>query len=86
MSIRKGKIFYEKFVFAFNLLKVRSNTICSFSVFQVRIICSASAPISSLFLYDHHDSELEQSRILMDDLGLSQVGDINIISFYYKTT
>ncbi|XP_043295571.1 AFG1-like ATPase isoform X3 [Cervus canadensis] len=39
---------------------------------RVRVICSASAPISSLFLYDHHDSELEQSRILMDDLGLSQ--------------
>ncbi|KAL2792406.1 AFG1-like ATPase isoform b [Daubentonia madagascariensis] len=38
----------------------------------VRIICSASTPISSLFLYQHHDSELEQSRILMDDLGLSQ--------------
>ncbi|XP_060275200.1 AFG1-like ATPase isoform X1 [Ovis aries] len=44
----------------------------NFYDFKVRIICSASAPISSLFLYDHHDSELEQSRILMDDLGLSQ--------------
>ncbi|XP_033274610.1 AFG1-like ATPase isoform X7 [Orcinus orca] len=40
---------------------------------RVRIICSASTPVSSLFLYEHHDSELEQSRILMDDLGLSQV-------------
>ncbi|XP_045400088.1 AFG1-like ATPase isoform X4 [Lemur catta] len=39
---------------------------------RVRIICSASSPISSLFLYQHHDSELEHSRILMDDLGLSQ--------------
>ncbi|KAL0624057.1 AFG1-like ATPase, partial [Plecturocebus cupreus] len=39
---------------------------------KVRIICSASTPISSLFLHQHHDSELEQSRILMDDLGLSQ--------------
>ncbi|KAM6180787.1 AFG1-like ATPase isoform 2-T2 [Erethizon dorsatum] len=39
---------------------------------RVRIICSASTPISSLFLHQHHDSELEQSRILMDDLGLSQ--------------
>ncbi|XP_043295569.1 AFG1-like ATPase isoform X1 [Cervus canadensis] len=44
----------------------------NFYDFKVRVICSASAPISSLFLYDHHDSELEQSRILMDDLGLSQ--------------
>ncbi|KAI4567311.1 hypothetical protein MJG53_008888 [Ovis ammon polii x Ovis aries] len=44
----------------------------NFYDFKVRIICSASTPISSLFLYDHHDSELEQSRILMDDLGLSQ--------------
>ncbi|XP_065399276.1 AFG1-like ATPase isoform X3 [Macaca fascicularis] len=39
---------------------------------KVRVICSASTPISSLFLHQHHDSELEQSRILMDDLGLSQ--------------
>ncbi|XP_077018682.1 AFG1-like ATPase isoform X1 [Tamandua tetradactyla] len=39
---------------------------------KVRIICSASTPLSSLFLREHHDSELEQSRILMDDLGLSQ--------------
>ncbi|XP_053520802.1 AFG1-like ATPase isoform X2 [Artibeus jamaicensis] len=39
---------------------------------RVRIICSASAPLSSLFLHQQHDSELEQSRILMDDLGLSQ--------------
>uniref|UniRef100_A0A8D2HHC8 AFG1-like ATPase n=1 Tax=Urocitellus parryii TaxID=9999 RepID=A0A8D2HHC8_UROPR len=39
---------------------------------RVRIICSAMTPISSLFLHQHHDSELEQSRILMDDLGLSQ--------------
>lgn len=56
-----------------------------FPVFQVRVICSASTPIASLFLHQHHDSELEHSRILMDDLGLSQVGNINIISFYYKT-
>ncbi|KAM4866433.1 AFG1-like ATPase isoform 3-T7 [Thomomys bottae] len=40
--------------------------------FKVRIICSASTPISSLFLYQHDDSVLEQGRILMDDLGLSQ--------------
>ncbi|XP_007484467.1 AFG1-like ATPase isoform X2 [Monodelphis domestica] len=39
---------------------------------KVRIICSASSPLSSLFLHQHHDSESEQSRILMDDLGLSQ--------------
>ncbi|XP_060139426.1 AFG1-like ATPase isoform X1 [Globicephala melas] len=44
----------------------------NFYDFKVRIICSASTPVSSLFLYEHHDSELEQSRILMDDLGLSQ--------------
>ncbi|XP_032957518.1 AFG1-like ATPase isoform X2 [Rhinolophus ferrumequinum] len=39
---------------------------------RVRIICSASAPLSNLFLHQHHDSGLEQGRILMDDLGLSQ--------------
>nr|XP_045011549.1 AFG1-like ATPase isoform X1 [Jaculus jaculus] len=44
----------------------------NFYDFKVRIICSAAAPIASLFLHQHHDSELEQSRILMDDLGLSQ--------------
>ncbi|XP_043855507.1 AFG1-like ATPase [Dromiciops gliroides] len=44
----------------------------TFYEFKVRIICSASAPLSSLFLYQHHDSQLEQSRMLMDDLGLSQ--------------
>ncbi|XP_036625082.1 AFG1-like ATPase isoform X2 [Trichosurus vulpecula] len=44
----------------------------TFYEFKVRIICSASTPLSSLFLYQHHDSELEHSRTLMDDLGLSQ--------------
>ncbi|XP_006512763.1 AFG1-like ATPase isoform X3 [Mus musculus] len=44
----------------------------NFYDFKVRIICSASAPISSLFLHQHQDSESDQSRILMDDLGLSQ--------------
>ncbi|XP_038617093.1 LOW QUALITY PROTEIN: AFG1-like ATPase [Tachyglossus aculeatus] len=44
----------------------------TFYDFKVRIICSASTPLSSLFLHQHHDSPLEQSRILMDDLGLSQ--------------
>ncbi|XP_074043395.1 AFG1-like ATPase isoform X2 [Macrotis lagotis] len=44
----------------------------TFYDFKVRIICSASAPLSSLFLFQHHDSQLEQSRTLMDDLGLSQ--------------
>ncbi|XP_074166247.1 AFG1-like ATPase isoform X2 [Sminthopsis crassicaudata] len=44
----------------------------TFYDFKVRLICSASAPLSSLFLYHHHDSQLEQSRTLMDDLGLSQ--------------
>ncbi|XP_072499094.1 AFG1-like ATPase isoform X4 [Notamacropus eugenii] len=44
----------------------------TFYEFKVRVICSSSAPLSSLFLYQHHDSQLEQSRTLMDDLGLSQ--------------
>ncbi|XP_031820316.1 AFG1-like ATPase isoform X2 [Sarcophilus harrisii] len=44
----------------------------TFYEFKVRLICSASAPLSSLFLYHHDDSHLEQSRTLMDDLGLSQ--------------
>ncbi|XP_052607494.1 AFG1-like ATPase isoform X4 [Peromyscus californicus insignis] len=44
----------------------------NFYDYKVRIICCASAPIPSLFLHQHHDSELEQSRMLMDDLGLSQ--------------
>lgn len=39
---------------------------------KVRIICSASAPLESIFLQEHHDSGLDESRILMDDLGLSQ--------------
>ncbi|XP_044864516.1 AFG1-like ATPase isoform X2 [Mauremys mutica] len=39
---------------------------------KVRIICSALARLQSLFLLEHHDSGLEESRILMDDLGLSQ--------------
>lgn len=45
-------------------------------LFQVRVICSAATPIGSLFLHQHQDSQLEQSRVLMDDLGLSQVGNI----------
>ncbi|NP_001032745.1 AFG1-like ATPase [Rattus norvegicus] len=44
----------------------------NFYDFKVRIICSASVPISSLFVYQHQDSESDQSRVLMDDLGLSQ--------------
>ncbi|XP_051853454.1 AFG1-like ATPase isoform X1 [Antechinus flavipes] len=44
----------------------------TFYEFKVRLICSASTPLSSLFLYHHDDSQLEQSRTLMDDLGLSQ--------------
>ncbi|XP_030411930.1 AFG1-like ATPase isoform X2 [Gopherus evgoodei] len=39
---------------------------------KVRIICSALTPLQNLFLLEHHDSSLEESRILMDDLGLSQ--------------
>ncbi|XP_060093877.1 AFG1-like ATPase isoform X3 [Heteronotia binoei] len=39
---------------------------------KVRVICSASAPLQSIFLQEHHDSGQDESRILMDDLGLSQ--------------
>ncbi|XP_043366708.1 AFG1-like ATPase isoform X1 [Dermochelys coriacea] len=39
---------------------------------KVRIICSALTSLQSLFPLEHHDSGLEESRILMDDLGLSQ--------------
>ncbi|XP_059032918.1 AFG1-like ATPase isoform X1 [Mustela lutreola] len=44
----------------------------NFYDFKVRVICSAATPIGSLFLHQHQDSQLEQSRVLMDDLGLSQ--------------
>uniref|UniRef100_A0A8D0GRA3 AFG1 like ATPase n=1 Tax=Sphenodon punctatus TaxID=8508 RepID=A0A8D0GRA3_SPHPU len=40
---------------------------------KVRIICSAVTPLQSLFLQEYPDSGLEESRILMDDLGLSQI-------------
>nr|XP_060609126.1 AFG1-like ATPase [Anolis sagrei ordinatus] len=40
---------------------------------KVRIVCSASAPLESIFSQEqHHDSRLDESRVLMDDLGLSQ--------------
>ncbi|XP_019393408.1 PREDICTED: lactation elevated protein 1 isoform X1 [Crocodylus porosus] len=39
---------------------------------KVRMICSASMPLQSLFLQEYHDGGLEESRVLMDDLGLSQ--------------
>ncbi|XP_054838686.1 AFG1-like ATPase isoform X2 [Eublepharis macularius] len=39
---------------------------------KVRIVCSASAPLQNIFLQEHHDSGQDESRILMDDLGLSQ--------------
>ncbi|XP_061479523.1 AFG1-like ATPase isoform X3 [Rhineura floridana] len=39
---------------------------------KVRIVCSASAPLQSIFIQEHHDSGLDESRVLMDDLGLSQ--------------
>ncbi|KAM6459528.1 AFG1-like ATPase isoform 3-T3 [Liasis olivaceus] len=39
---------------------------------KVRIICSASAPLQSIFIQEHHDSGLDEKRVLMDDLGLSQ--------------
>lgn len=73
------------FVLAFNSEVWGVTPSTRFPLFQVRIICSASAPLPSLFLHQPHDSELEQNRIMMDDLGLSQVADINIISLYYKT-
>ncbi|XP_075779209.1 AFG1-like ATPase isoform X2 [Pelodiscus sinensis] len=37
---------------------------------KVRIICSALTPLQNLFLLEHHNG-LQESRILMDDLGLS---------------
>ncbi|XP_009461633.1 PREDICTED: lactation elevated protein 1 [Nipponia nippon] len=39
---------------------------------KVRIICSAVTPLQSLFLVEHDNGELEDSRVLMDDLELSQ--------------
>ncbi|KAM9562961.1 AFG1-like ATPase isoform 2-T3 [Guaruba guarouba] len=38
---------------------------------KVRIICSAVAPLQSLFLVEHDSGEIENSRVLMDDLDLS---------------
>ncbi|NXA07746.1 AFG1L ATPase, partial [Sapayoa aenigma] len=39
---------------------------------KVRIICSAATPLQSLFLVEHGRGELEDNRVLMDDLDLSQ--------------
>uniref|UniRef100_A0A8C3U282 AFG1 like ATPase n=1 Tax=Catharus ustulatus TaxID=91951 RepID=A0A8C3U282_CATUS len=39
---------------------------------KVRIICSAAAPLQSLFLVEHGSGELQDNRVLMDDLDLSQ--------------
>uniref|UniRef100_A0A8D0DQW4 AFG1 like ATPase n=1 Tax=Salvator merianae TaxID=96440 RepID=A0A8D0DQW4_SALMN len=39
---------------------------------KVRIVCSASAPLERIFVQEHHDSGLDENRVLMDDLGLSQ--------------
>ncbi|XP_055666197.1 AFG1-like ATPase isoform X2 [Falco peregrinus] len=39
---------------------------------KVRIICSAVTPLQSLFLVEHDSGELGDSRVLMDDLDLSQ--------------
>ncbi|XP_035756198.1 AFG1-like ATPase [Egretta garzetta] len=39
---------------------------------KVRIICSAVTPLQSLFLVEHDSGELEDHRVLMDDLDLSQ--------------
>ncbi|XP_071597316.1 AFG1-like ATPase isoform X3 [Heliangelus exortis] len=39
---------------------------------KVRIICSAASPLQSLFLVEHDSGELQDNRVLMDDLDLSQ--------------
>ncbi|XP_035420754.1 AFG1-like ATPase isoform X2 [Cygnus atratus] len=39
---------------------------------KVRVICSAVTPLQSLFLVEHDNGELEDNRVLMDDLDLSQ--------------
>ncbi|XP_042667573.1 AFG1-like ATPase isoform X1 [Centrocercus urophasianus] len=39
---------------------------------KVRIICSAATPLQSLFVVEAGSSELEDSRVLIDDLDLSQ--------------
>uniref|UniRef100_A0A8D2J6W4 AFG1 like ATPase n=1 Tax=Varanus komodoensis TaxID=61221 RepID=A0A8D2J6W4_VARKO len=39
---------------------------------KVRIVCSAAAPLQRIFVLEHHDSGLDESRVMMDDLGLSQ--------------
>ncbi|NXQ13710.1 AFG1L ATPase, partial [Peucedramus taeniatus] len=39
---------------------------------KVRIICSAAAPLQSLFLGKHDSGQLQDNRVLMDDLDLSQ--------------
>ncbi|XP_010009884.1 PREDICTED: lactation elevated protein 1, partial [Nestor notabilis] len=39
---------------------------------KVRIICSAVTPLQSLFLVEHDSAEVENNRVLMDDLDLSQ--------------
>ncbi|NXX30104.1 AFG1L ATPase, partial [Nicator chloris] len=39
---------------------------------KVRIICSAAAPLQSLFLMERDSGELQDNRVLMDDLDLSQ--------------
>ncbi|XP_030304638.1 AFG1-like ATPase isoform X2 [Calypte anna] len=39
---------------------------------KVRIICSAASPLQSLFLVERDSGELQDNRVLMDDLDLSQ--------------
>ncbi|XP_036236297.1 AFG1-like ATPase isoform X2 [Molothrus ater] len=39
---------------------------------RVRIICSAAAPLQSLFQVKQDSAELQDNRVLMDDLDLSQ--------------
>lgn len=47
---------------------------------QVRIICSAAAPLQSLFQVKQDSAERQENRVLMDDLDLSQVHDFNMVS------
>lgn len=44
------------------------------------MICSAAAPLQGLFLMGHDSGEVQDNRVLMDDLDLSQVHDFNIFS------
>ncbi|XP_010002651.1 PREDICTED: lactation elevated protein 1 [Chaetura pelagica] len=39
---------------------------------KVRIVCSAASPLQGLFLVEQDSKELQDNRVLMDDLDLSQ--------------